>query len=293
MGVKNKLRDSELSRRDALRLCAAPLGVAAASGLIFGCGEESRDFEEDEGADPRAQVGTADAGVRSVADAGGTTNVSWATGGTKAMNASSYPDPFAAGSWGPSCAVYPAMTLGPCYAQSPARRVDISDGMTGLPVRLSFLVVRSGACSPVPNAEVDIWHTGSNGVYSAFASGICNPNRLPVKEQRFCRGTQVTDANGRADFSTIFPGWYSGRSIHIHFTVRVNGRATQTSQLFFDDLLSDEIMASTEYKPRGKRDTTNLSDRILRGVSLPTVVMSSTKRPDGAMHAWKVLSIQG
>lgn len=287
MGVKNRLSSSDLSRRDALRLCAAPLGVAAASGLIFSCGEDSRDFEADDGADFHEQIAGADAGASSSA------NVSWATGGTKAMKPESYPDPFAAGSWGPSCAIYPAMTLGPCYAQGPAKRVDISDGMTGLPLRLSFLVVRSGACSPVPNAEIDIWHTGSNGIYSAFASGICNPDRLPVKEQRFCRGTQVTDANGRADFSTIFPGWYTGRSIHIHFTVRVNGRVSRTSQLFFEDMLSDEIMASTEYKARGKRNTTNLTDNILRGVNLSTVVMSSTKRPDGALHAWKVLSVQG
>ena len=203
-----------------------------------------------------------------------------------------YPDPFANGAGGAMCALYPALTLGPCYSKGPAARPDISDGMTGLPVRLSFLVVRADGCTPVPSAEVDLWHTGSNGVYSAFASGICNPNKLDVVSMRFCRGTQATDAKGRVDFSTIFPGWYTGRSIHIHFTVRVGGKEYITSQLFFDDMLTEEILLQPDYKARGKRDTTNKTDNILSGKKVADYVFSTAKRQDGAMHAWKVLSLK-
>lgn len=306
----------DLTRRDALRMGLAPLGVAAA-GWLIGCtsdGGESSVGEETEGDDLLAQEDTVlcpdagrdagssvdagrDASVGSDAgrDAGGSPDagggkVTWATGGTKSMRGN-YPDPFTSGAPGAACVLYPSMTIGPCYAQSPARREDISDGLTGLPVRLSFLVVRGSTCTPVPNAEVDIWHTGSNGVYSAFASGICNPDRLNVASQRFCRGTQLTNADGRTDFSTIFPGWYTGRSIHIHFTVRVGTRSYLTSQLFFEDTLNDEIMGTSEYVARGKRDTTNKSDNILRGVDLSKVVLSWTQRSDGALHAWKVLQI--
>lgn len=279
----DSLESLDVSSRRALlrRLCLAPLGVAAA-GWLAGCGEGQDDGE---GAGDALESGLPEANATAPG------NASWAVGGTKAMRGS-YPDPFAGAGAGTMCALYPALTIGPCYARGPAQREDISDGITGLPLRLSFLVVRGNRCTPVRNAEIDIWHTGSNGVYSAFGRGICNPERLPVANQRFCRGTQTTDANGRANFSTVFPGWYSGRSIHIHFTVRVNGRGYMTSQLFFDDLLSDEIMASTEYRARGKRDTTNRNDSILRGVNLSQVLLSSAKREDGALHAWKVLSIR-
>lgn len=287
--------NSELSRRDALRLCLAPLGVAAAGGLIVGCAADGQETDEEN--DPYSQLGGPDAGPgtapATATDAGIVTSaVPWAVAGTKVMTPSAYPDPFASGSWGPACTIYPSMTLGPCYAQSPARREDISDGMLGLPLRVSFLVVRGPTCSPVPNAEVDIWHTGSNGTYSAFASGTCNPSRLPVRDQRFCRGTQLTNAQGRCDFNTIYPGHYQGRSIHIHFTVRAQGRDYKTSQLFFEDQLSNEILLTGEYKSRPPtRRTTNATDGILRGVNLASVVMSSAKRADGALHAWKVLSL--
>ena len=271
---------SDLSRRDALKLCLAPVGIAAA-GWASGCASGRDDISENPREDAEQYQLDSDAGV-----------TSWATGGTKAMSGN-YPDPFATS---PSlaaaaCPLYPAMMVGPCYSGSPAEREDISDGLTGVPLRLSFLVVQGAACSPVPNAVVDIWHPGVNGVYSAYASGICNPERLPVVDQRYCRGTQTTDANGRANFSTIFPGWYALRSIHIHFTVRA-GAKSFTSQLFFEDLLSDEILATTEYASRGKRSTKNGNDILLLGMSLPSVLMSTAKRSDGALHAWKVLSLR-
>ena len=220
-------------------------------------------------------------------------NVPWATGGTKSMQGG-YPDPFEMGMLGTACRIYPSQTLGPCYAMmAPMVREDISDAMPGLPLRLSFLVVRSG-CMPVADAEVDIWHSGFDGVYSAYATGtICNPGTASTQGKMFGRGIQKTNAMGRVDFSTIFPGWYRGRTIHIHFTVRVGGRATVTSQLYFEDSLANEIMAQGEYKARGQRDTTNMDDSTFRsGGAMPDqIVMMSAKRPDGVLHAWKVLSI--
>lgn len=350
---KNDPQSEHLSRRAALRLCMAPLGVAAA-GWFVGCAEDNAgsdnrrdegaangdasaaakqdassddgraqsedddaqddDARDDDGQSDEADTQPADSGAGAPSvdpdagaqadepdaasdaqtrpdDAAGQTDTPWATGGTKSMQGG-YPDPFASGGTGAACVLFPAMTLGPCYANGPARREDISDGMTGLPVRLSFLVVDGDGCTPVPDAEIDIWHTGSNGVYSAFARGICNPDRVDVGDELFCRGTQVTNASGRADFSTVFPGWYSGRAIHIHFTVRVGGRSFLTSQLFFEDALNSEILSTAEYRDRGMPDTTSRNDGILRGVNLEDVLFAWAKRPDGALHGWKTLSLR-
>jgi protocatechuate 3,4-dioxygenase beta subunit len=337
------------SRREALKACLVPAGLAA-TGWLIACSEEDEPAglggfdagvsggspdaaaaldaaspragdastgqldasapQSDANAAPPADA-TADASApgaldatadaRPQSDASGAANpdasnadVPWASGGTKSMQGN-YPDPFTTGSMGAMCTLYPSQTLGPCYAQMPATREDISDGVTGLPVRLSLLVVRSDGCTPIPNAIVDVWHSGFNGVYSAYATGtICTPGSENVLSQRYCRGLQVTDASGKANFSTIFPGWYTGRTIHIHFTVRLNGRDAVTSQLYFEDPLSDEILAQGEYAARGRRDTTNQNDSLFRsgGATPAQVVFSTAKRHDGVLHAWKVLSIR-
>jgi protocatechuate 3,4-dioxygenase beta subunit len=216
----------------------------------------------------------------------------WASGGTKSMKGG-YPDPFATAPMGAMCVLYPSQTLGPCYSAMPMMREDISSGTLGLPVRLSFLVVKNG-CTPIPNATVDIWHSGYNGIYSAYATNTtCNPTTMDVKSENFCRGVQATDAMGRANFNTVFPGWYSGRAVHIHFTVRVNGTEEVTSQLYFEDDLVTEIQAQGEYKVRGMRSTLNAGDAIFRsgGAKPDQVIMETAKRADGVLHAWKVLSI--
>jgi protocatechuate 3,4-dioxygenase beta subunit len=232
------------------------------------------------------------AGAAAPAAGSGSLMMGWASGGTKSMMGG-YPDPFMTAPTGAACNLYPTQTLGPCYMRMPAMREDISDGMSGLPLRLSFLVVRNG-CTPIPNASVDIWHSGSSGIYSAYATGtICNPSTTNVMSETFCRGALLTDETGRVNFSTVFPGWYSGRSVHIHFTVRINGTEEVTSQLYFEDALTTEIQAQGDYKARGMRSTTNSNDSTFRsgGATPEQIIMATAKRPDGVLHAWKVLSI--
>lgn len=220
----------------------------------------------------------------------------WATGGTKSIMGA-YPDPFAGSGAGSMCVLYPSQTLGPCYAQGPMLREDIREGLGGLRVRVSFLVVKtSSGCTPIPNASVDIWHSGSQGIYSAYNTGTtCNPGMEDVKSEMFCRGVQTTNESGIANFNTVFPGWYRGRTLHIRFTVRLNSREAVTSQLYFEDVLVDEILAQGDYKARGKRDTTNSSDGIFRsgGAKPEQIIFASAKRPDGVLHVWKVLAVNG
>jgi protocatechuate 3,4-dioxygenase beta subunit len=358
--ARSKIEERHFTRRQALQVCLAPVGVAAARWLV-GCGDSSAnqstdpsDGDDDDssaeapemvadagssdrpktdgssGGDrgdasataerdarsPAKPSGDADASLEPTTNDGGavaqsdasasgsgsdaskpsapdasSADVPWASGGTKSMKGN-YPDPFDGGMIGAACMLYPAQTLGPCYASPVMAREDISDGVTGVPLRISFLVVKADGCTPVPNAEVDIWHTGSNGVYSAFARGTCNPDRIAVADMTYCRGKQNTNDKGRVDFSTVFPGWYTGRTIHIHFTVRVGGREFITSQLYFEDALSDELMKQTDYKARGERDTKNGGDSILRGANTAPLLFATAKRDDGALHAWKVLSIR-
>jgi protocatechuate 3,4-dioxygenase beta subunit len=172
-------------------------------------------------------------------------------------------------------------------------RQDISEGITGLPVRLALRIVDAN-CQPVKGATVDVWHTSAAGVYSAMAAGtFCNPTQEDLSKRHFSRGVQTTDANGRVDFNTVFPGWYSSRTIHIHFRVRIGDTAMVTSQLFFEDALADEIIKNhVDYGARPNRDTTNKTDTVLPWTGQEAFILSTRRMDDGVMLAYKTLAIK-
>lgn len=160
----------------------------------------------------------------------------------------------------PSCIGRPALTEGPYFVDERLERSDVrsdpSDGSVrpGLPLTLTFLVsnVANNMCSPMPNAMVDIWHCDAQGVYSDAS----DPNFGSTAGQKFLRGYQVTDQNGLARFTTIYPGWYPGRAVHIHFKIRNYPPAEAgydfTSQVFFDEAVSDEVYQLADYQKRGE-----------------------------------------
>jgi protocatechuate 3,4-dioxygenase beta subunit len=125
----------------------------------------------------------------------------------------------------PSCVVRPALTEGPYFVDVDLNRFDIrlepSDGSMkeGLPLQLRFRVsnVAENACSPLAGAQVDIWHCDADGAYS----GVSDPG-FDTSEQKWLRGYQITDEMGLAEFMSIYPGWYSGRTTHIHFKIRTD-----------------------------------------------------------------------
>jgi protocatechuate 3,4-dioxygenase beta subunit len=122
---------------------------------------------------------------------------------------------------------------------------------------------------------------------------MCTNGNSEARASRWFRGIRTADANGRVDFNTCFPGWYSSRTIHIHFTVRANGTEYLTSQLFFDDALNNEIISSQPiYSARGAKDTTNASDNVLRQSGLSDFTFQTQKMDDGAMLAWKAIVIK-
>ncbi|MEX1994234.1 MAG: intradiol ring-cleavage dioxygenase [Steroidobacteraceae bacterium] len=170
-----------------------------------------------------------------------------------------------------SCVVRPAQTEGPYFVDRMLERsdlrVDPADGSIspGTPLVLVLAVSRADACVPLPGAQVDLWHCDHRGIYS----GVRDP-AMDTTGQRFLRGYQFTDAAGEARFTTIYPGWYPGRAVHIHFKVRtaaIAGRSHEfTSQLYFDDSLNERVHAAGPYAGRGSGRRRNASDRIfLRG----------------------------
>jgi protocatechuate 3,4-dioxygenase beta subunit len=172
----------------------------------------------------------------------------------------------------PACVVSPEMTEGPYFVDEKLNRSDIrantSDGAVkeGAPLvlRLRVSSVANGSCALLPGAMVDIWHCDALGVYSD-----AQDRSFDTVGQDFLRGYQITDANGVAQFTTIYPGWYPGRAVHIHFKVRGANASGQnyefTSQFFFDEALSEQVFAQAPYSDKGQGFLRNANDGIYRG----------------------------
>lgn len=170
----------------------------------------------------------------------------------------------------PACVVTPQETEGPYFVDEQINRSDIrSDPATGevkdgVPIALQLVVSSVGGtsgCAPLAGAVVDLWQCDAVGVYSDV-----NDPGFSTLGQKFLRGSQITDEHGAVQFVTIYPGWYHGRTVHTHFKVRTDPSAasgyTFTSQLFYDDTLTDAVHAQPPYAARGMRDTRNSDDGI-------------------------------
>lgn len=169
------------------------------------------------------------------------------------------------------CVVRPQQTEGPYFVDERLNRADLrtdaADGTvkTGMPLDLTILAssLAGTRCQPLPDVQVDVWHCDHLGAYS----DVQDPS-FDTVGKKYLRGYQRTDEQGRARFTTVYPGWYQGRTVHIHFKVR--SPATQrtgfefTSQLYFDDALTDRVFATAPYAERPPRSTRNGGDRIYR-----------------------------
>ncbi|HET6196573.1 MAG TPA: intradiol ring-cleavage dioxygenase [Acetobacteraceae bacterium] len=171
----------------------------------------------------------------------------------------------------PSCVVKPELTEGPYFVDDQLDRSDIrgepSDGSVreGVPFALTLNVsqLANGACTPLSGARVDVWHCDALGVYSGVADFASPTSTIG---QTFLRGYQTTGDDGAVHFTTIYPGWYPGRAVHIHFKIRTvgtNGSAYEfTSQFFLDDALSDQVFTQSPYTAKGGTRMRNTADGI-------------------------------
>lgn len=167
---------------------------------------------------------------------------------------------------GMTCPVTPEQTEGPFYFDPALVRQDITEGKTGVPLRLRLQIVDAAGCAPSRRARVDIWSCDAAGVYSGY-------DEERSAGQRWLRGTQYVDADGVATFRTLYPGWYEGRAPHIHVKAWLPDGRELTSQLYFPDDLSDAVYREGAYAGRRGTHTRNGDDFIFRqaGGSVPVV----------------------
>ena len=175
----------------------------------------------------------------------------------------------------------PQLTESPYWVDEKLFRSDIrTDPDTGvarpgvtLALSISLQNLSSGGCVPLTGALVDIWHCDAMGIYSdepAYNPGG-GTGTVVTRGQRFLRGYQVSDDSGQASCTIIYPGWYSGRTIHIHVRVRTYAGATKlddfVTQVFFDDAASNTILKQSAYTRSAARDTTNTNDNVYAGAA--------------------------
>lgn len=156
-----------------------------------------------------------------------------------------------------TCVLTPEMTEGPYYLDGDKVRRDIREGRPGTRLDLATTVVDVSTCKPINGALVDIWHCDAGGTYSGFA-------QEGTDGKTFMRGIQRTNKSGLATFVTVYPGWYSGRTVHIHVQVSLGGNVLHTGQLFFPEALTDAVYKRAPYRSRPGRDTRNATDSIFR-----------------------------
>ncbi len=198
-----------------------------------------------------------------------------------------------AATWGryvlaqPVCTLTPEQIEGPFYLDQARIREDISEGKPGVPLDLVLRVLEASAsCAPISRAAVDVWQCDALGIYSGYEGAAIAPRHVePVDDKRFLRGTLLTDAGGAVRFRTIYPGWYSGRTPHVHLKVRVGAKAA-TTQLYFPDEVTNAVYARAPYNRHPNRDTTNATDRFLGQVVDKSLVMwTITRDGDGYVAA--------
>ncbi len=177
---------------------------------------------------------------------------------------------------------------GPFYFDPKLVRADITDGKPGAPLALALQVVEAGTCAALDKARVDVWQCDALGLYSGYARQETGSS----EGETFLRGTQFADGDGRVDFNTIYPGWYPGRTPHVHFKVILDDKERVAGQLYFPDSVSDNVYTTqSPYSERKqKRETVNANDFVfLEQHGADTV--ADVEETDGSYRASLVIGI--
>jgi protocatechuate 3,4-dioxygenase beta subunit len=178
-----------------------------------------------------------------------------------------------------SCVLTAEETEGPYYFDVDSIRSDITENRAGTALRLAVRVQDADACMPIENAVVDLWHCDAEGIYSGFETaslgGAAGGGR--TDDDTFMRGAQVTNADGTVQFRTIYPGWYRGRTVHIHAKVHVDGSTALTTQFFFDENVTETVYRGDPYGEHTGRDTFNENDSIFD----PSLILTLSGDGDG------------
>ena len=168
---------------------------------------------------------------------------------------------------GAGCLLQREVTEGPYYLDLDLVRRNITGGRRGTPLTLAFTVVNASTCRALRGVSVELWHCDAGGVYSGVQGNTGT----------FLRGVQKADAAGKVRFETIVPGWYRGRTPHIHLKVFVGGDEVHTGQIFFKPAMLKAVYAQGGYASRGQADTSNGADSIYREAGERAIVPVTRK----------------
>ena len=183
-------------------------------------------------------------------------------------------------SQGNTCILIPNETQGPYQFDLSSNanmfRQDITEGNPGIPLNLTLTLVNiDDSCSPISNARIDIWHCNADGYYSEFAGQMGYLGTQSHVGETFFRGIQLTDVNGQVQFTTIYPGWYTGRAVHIHFQVFLSSLLKATSQMAFPDALNTTVNSSVQYAHGTSGMLTNSADGVFSDTANTQYEMAS------------------
>lgn len=209
----------------------------------------------------------------------------------------------------PECTLVPEQEEGPYYVDFRHLRRDLTESKRGVPLQLRMIAMDAKRCVPLENAALDIWHCDALGVYSGYTAmgggerggpggrgkGKGGPGGPrgggPSDAQRYLRGVQLTNKEGVAEFATIYPGWYAGRTLHIHVKVHVGGRnagdtyqggqVSHTGQMFFPEDITADIARMEPYaQHRYVHRTLHSEDQVVRsqGGALPMITLERLVR---------------
>jgi protocatechuate 3,4-dioxygenase beta subunit len=250
------------------------VGAITAVALV-GCGDHGE-------SDPSGTAGSSGSGGTGGSSGSSGTGGSAGTAGSSGAGGS-------AGSGGDAgaCTLYPQQTEGPFYLDDDLVRADITEGKSGTPLTMTIVVLSANGCAPLPNVAVDIWQCDAGGVYSGYPGQL---GGLDTTGQTFLRGTQITGADGKAVFQTIYPGWYPGRTTHIHVKVRPTSTSEATSQIYFPEDVTTAIYQTPPYDARGPKDTSNAADGVNAGNVPPLAAVTQTA---GGYDASLTITIAG
>lgn len=289
---------TEVDRRGFISLA----GVSTLGLVLAACGSDS-----DEGSAPSTTVettSTAAAETSTTTTAGegvDETAAGWVDGGTDLITVDYPGDDVFASAGTCDIALSAATTLGPCYFADDTGE-DISEGLTGLPMQLCLRVVDAD-CNPVEGQRVEVWHCDTNGIYSgdtssssdasSFAGDFCTGGESEAASSSWYRGQLVSDSNGRVNFKSCFPGWYRGRTLHIHFAVSDDSGTRVISQLCFPDELASEVYTThPAYSSRGDQDTPLASgtDTVFPADFTP-YLLTTERNTDGTLLAYHTIQV--
>jgi len=226
----------------------------------------------------------------------------WLSGGTQAMQATFPPasDPFDSG-LGNMCTLQEEFTIGPCFFDTDDTRDDISDGEPGVPMTLALKLVDAN-CQPIEGAQIEVWWCNAEGFYSAdnsdargdvagFRASYCSGDDPDALASRWFRGIKNTDNIGNVYFKACFPGWYPGRTTHIHLRIVHNGQQQLITQFAFEDDLANNIYVSHPDYTGEVKDTSNTRDNIFSSDTVNQYLFEVERQSDNSMLAYKAIQI--